>query len=222
MPDSNASRPEPRPLRIGDMAPDFVARSTAGTLRLSDYRGRWLLFFSHPGDFTPVCTSEFVAIARAADRFAALGCELLAHSVDSLFSHLGWIRAIHDDLGVAIPFPVVEDSSLEIAHAFGMVDPASNNAASVRAAFFIDPDGVIRALTIYPLSVGRSVAELLRTIAALQRTHDGAAMTPADWMPGEDILLPPALLAREALAVKGTTGWFYQLAKDRPTKAGAP
>jgi len=196
------------------MAPDFVARSTAGTLRLGDYRGRWLLFFSHPGDFTPVCTSEFVAIARAADRFAALGCELLAHSVDSLFSHLGWIRAIHDDLGVAIPFPVVEDSSLEIAHAFGMVDPASNNAASVRAAFFIDPDGVVRALTIYPLTVGRSVDEMLRTVTALQRTSDGSAMTPEGWQPGDDLLAPPELAAEGVLAADNPTGWFYTLAKD--------
>ena len=214
MPDSDFPRPDPRPLRIGDVAPDFIARSTAGEVRLSDYRGRWLIFFSHPGDFTPVCTSEFIAIARAAGRFAAIGCDLLAHSVDSLFSHLGWLRAIQDELGISIPFPLVEDSSLEIAHAFGMVDAASRSAASVRAAFFIDPDGVIRATSVYPLSVGRSVSELLRTVAALQRTHDGSAMTPADWTPGDDILLPPAMVADDALAATGGAGWFYRLAAD--------
>lgn len=214
MPDTDAPRPS-RPLRIGDVAPDFIARSTAGPVRLSDYRGEWLLFFSHPGDFTPVCTSEFVAIARASDRFAALDCALLGHSVDSLFSHLAWIRAIHDDLGVTIAFPIVEDSSLEIAHAFGMVDAASQNATSVRATFFIDPEGIVRALTVYPPSVGRSVEELLRTLAALQRTNDGSAMTPEGWTPGADILLPPAMLAGDALTAKAATGWFYTLAPDR-------
>ncbi|WP_447952787.1 peroxiredoxin [Sphingopyxis chilensis] len=218
MPDTDAPRPAARPLRIGDVAPDFIARSTAGPVRLSDFRGKWLLFFSHPGDFTPVCTSEFVAVARAADRFAALDCALLGHSVDSLFSHLAWIRAIHDDLGIAIPFPIVEDSSLEIAHAFGMVDATSHNAASVRAAFFIDPEGIVRALTIYPLSVGRSVEELLRTLAALQRTSDGSAMTPEGWTPGADILLPPAMLAGDALAAKTSTDWFYALAADEAAK----
>ncbi|MBK6413366.1 peroxiredoxin [Sphingopyxis sp.] len=203
-----------RPLRIGDAAPDFIARSTAGPVRLSDYRGKWLLFFSHPGDFTPVCTSEFIAIAREADRFAALRCELLAHSVDSLFSHLAWIRAIHDDLGVTITFPIVEDPSLEIATAFGMVDSDSRSAAAVRATYFIDPDGVVRALTAYPLSVGRSVEEMLRTVAALQRTSDGSAMTPEGWRPGADILAPPHLLTRDALSAKTATHWFYRLAPD--------
>lgn len=221
MPDFDAPHPGSRPLRIGDPAPDFIARSTAGPVRLSDYRGKWLLFFSHPGDFTPVCTSEFVAIARAADHFAALGCELLAHSVDSLFAHLAWVRAIHDDLGTAIRFPIVEDPSLEIARAFGMVDGDARTAASVRAAYFIDPDGIVRALSIYPLSVGRSVEELLRIVAALQRTDDGSAMTPAGWVPGGDVLLPPALLADDALAAKGKTGWFYRPVKDKPARDGA-
>lgn len=214
MPDNSDSRPAARPIRIGDVAPDFIARSTAGPIRLSDYRGRWLLFFSHPGDFTPVCTSEFLAIARAADRFAALDCALLAHSIDSLFSHLAWVRVLRDDLGVAIPFPIVEDPSLEIAHAFGMVDAQSISAASVRATFFLDPDGVVRALTIYPLTVGRSVDEMLRIVAALQRANDGSAMTPEGWRPGDDLLVPPELDAEGVLAADNPTGWFYTLAKD--------
>ena len=216
MPDDHSPIPVNRPLRIGDAAPDFIARSTGGPVRLGDYRGKWLLFFSHPGDFTPVCTSEFVAIARAADRFAALGCELVAHSVDSLFSHLAWIRAIRDDLGVTVTFPIVEDSSLEIATAFGMVDADSRSAAAVRASYFIDPEGIVRALTAYPLGVGRSVEEMLRTVAALQRTSDGSAMTPEGWNPGDDLLAPPGLLAREALSGKTATGWFYRLAPDGP------
>lgn len=214
MPDNSDSRPAARPIRIGDVAPDFIARSTAGPIRLSDYRGRWLLFFSHPGDFTPVCTSEFLAIARAADRFAALDCALLAHSIDSLFSHLAWVRVLRDDLGVAIPFPIVEDPSLEIAHAFGMVDAQSISAATVRATFFLDPDGVVRALTIYPLTVGRSVDEMLRIVAALQRANDGSAMTPEGWWPGDDLLVPPELDAEGVLAADNPTGWFYTLAKD--------
>ncbi|MGQ3290562.1 peroxiredoxin [Sphingopyxis sp.] len=216
MPEDLTPRPLHRPLRIGDAAPDFIARSTTGPLRLSDYRGKWLLLFSHPGDFTPVCTSEFVALARAADRFAALGCELVAHSVDSLFSHLAWVRAIHDDLGVTVTFPIIEDPSLEIATAFGMVDQDSRSAAAVRASYFIDPEGVVRALTAYPLSVGRSVEEMLRTVAALQRTSDGLAMTPEGWSPGRDILAPPGLLARDALSGKTATRWFYRLTPDEP------
>ena len=112
---------QPAAIRIGELAPDFTARSTDGMVSLGQFRGRWLVFFSHPADFTPVCTSEFIAIANAAEQFAALDCALLGHSVDSLFSHLAWIRALRDDFGVTIPFPVVEDPTLEIAHAFGMV-----------------------------------------------------------------------------------------------------
>jgi len=140
------------PLRIGDTVPDFTARTTHGMVRLSDFRGRWLMFFSHPADFTPVCTSEFMAIAAAAARFEELGCSLLGHSVDSLFSHLAWMRAIRDDLGVSVPFPIVEDPTLEIARAFGMVPADVRHAASVRAVYFIDPDGVLMATTFYPIS----------------------------------------------------------------------
>ena len=126
------------PVRIGEPAPDFVARSTEGMIRLSDYRGRWLVFFSHPADFTPVCTSEFVTLAGAFDQFEAMECSLLGHSVDSLFSHLAWMRALRDDLGVTIQFPIVEDPNLEIARAFGMVSAemlSSSDQASLSATF---------------------------------------------------------------------------------------
>jgi peroxiredoxin (alkyl hydroperoxide reductase subunit C) len=169
---------------------DFTARSTHGMVRLSDYRGRWLLFFSHPADFTPVCTSEFIAFARAADQFEELGCSLLGHSVDSLFSHLAWLRAIRDDLGVTIPFPIVEDPTLEIARAFGMAGYGENHSSSVRAVCFIDPEGTLVASTVYPITVGRSVAEMLRTVAALQRTASEPVMTPEGWQPGDPVLLP--------------------------------
>ncbi len=198
------------PLRIGQHAPDFAARSTQGFVRLSDYRGRWLVFFSHPADFTPVCTSEFIALARAAERFAALECCLLGHSADSLFSHLAWLRAIRDDLGVTVPFPVVEDPTLEIARAFGMVGAGESHASSVRAAYFLNPDGVLMASTCYPLSVGRSVEEMLRMVAALQRTAQDDVLTPAEWQSGEPVLLPPAFTAGEALAGSRPTAWFYR------------
>lgn len=198
------------PLRIGDMAPEFIARSTEGMVRLSDYRGRWLIFFSHPGDFTPVCTSEFVKLAQEFERFETLGCSLLGHSVDSLFSHLAWMRAIRDDLGVSIPFPIVEDPSLEIARAYGMVSAEMHNAASVRAVYFIDPEGVVRAMNWYPLAVGRSVDEMLRIVSALQATQDSGHLTPEGWQPGEALLAAPAFRKEDALASEKATGWFYR------------
>lgn len=177
---------------------------------LRQFRGRWLVFFSHPADFTPVCTSEFVAFAKAADAFAALDCGLLGHSVDSLFSHLAWIRALRDDFGVTIPFPVVEDPTLEIARAFGMVSAEADTAASVRAVYVIDPEGIVRAVNWYPINVGRSVAEILRLVAALKRTADGSVITPEGWQPGDKVLAHPDFLAADALASKTATGWFYK------------
>ena len=149
------------PLRLGEVAPNFTARSTRGVVSLDDYRGRWLALFSHPADFTPVCTSEFVAIAKAHDRFANLGCELMALSVDSLFSHLAWIRAIKDRFDVIVDFPIIEDPTLEIARAYGMIAPDAMDAAAVRTTYFLDPEGILRASTCYPASVGRSVEVLL-------------------------------------------------------------
>ncbi|HBK14189.1 MAG TPA: peroxiredoxin, partial [Erythrobacter sp.] len=143
-------------LRIGDMAPDFSARSTTGDVRLSDYRGRWLVLFSHPADFTPVCTTEFVALARAAGEFAQRDCALMALSVDSLFSHFAWLRMIRDRFDVEVRFPILEDPTLVIGRGYGMVAPGDSDSGAVRSTFFIDPEGVIRAMTCYPANVGRS------------------------------------------------------------------
>lgn len=195
-------------LRIGDLAPDFLARSTEGMVRLSEYRGRWLVFFSHPGDFTPVCTSEFIDLARAHARFQSLGCSLLGHSVDSLFSHLGWIRAIRDETGVVVPFPIVEDVGLAIARRFGMLAGDAPNAASVRATFFIDPEGVVRALTCYPASVGRSVEEMLRLLAALQTTAAGDCLAPSGWQPSGDTLALPPMTAEAVLSSEAGAPWL--------------
>ncbi|MFA6218378.1 MAG: peroxiredoxin [Erythrobacter sp.] len=198
-------------LRIGTSAPNFTARSTAGQLVLSDLRGSWVLLASHPGDFTPVCTSEFVALARHQAEFERLGCQILALSVDSLFAHLAWIRLIKQATGAEVRFPIIEDPTLEIARAYGMVDSEAHDASSVRASFFIDPAGVIRLITYYPATVGRSVDEMLRTLAALQTTDREGRLCPSDWRPGDATMPQPALDGSDVLRA-GLTDWFY--AKD--------
>lgn len=182
--------PSPPALRMGDAAPDFEARSTQGPIRLSDFKGRWLVFFSHPADFTPVCTTEFAAIAKAHNRFAELECALVGLSVDSLYAHLAWTRAIRELFDVDIPFPVIEDPSMLVGRTYGMIDETAENSAGVRATFFIDPDGIIRAITHYPLTIGRSIDEMVRMVAALQASYSGEKLAPADWQPGQPLLLP--------------------------------
>jgi peroxiredoxin 2/4 len=203
-----------RPLRIGDRAPEFEARTTLGGVRLSQFRGRWLAFFSHPADFTPVCTSEFVALAKAAHRFDALDCALLGLSVDGLYSHLAWVRAIRDHLGVTVPFPIVEDPSMAIGKAYGMIAPDAADSSAVRATYFIDPDGVIQAMTWYPMTVGRSVEEMLRMVAALQRTADGRGLAPEGWRPGEPLLAAPPQDQAGVLEAAPGEAWFCRTRED--------
>lgn len=204
--------PAPAPfLRINDIAPDFTARTTLGPKRLSDYRGGWLLMFSHPADFTPVCTSEFVGFAQAAPRFDALGCSLLGLSVDSLYSHLAWLRDIETRFGITVPFPVIEDPSMEIARAYGMLDPAAASSATVRATYVIDPNGIMRAMSWYPMNVGRSVDELLRLVTALQMADREQASTPMGWQQGDPLLEPGALTMTQARDRQdGPTPWYMQ------------
>jgi peroxiredoxin (alkyl hydroperoxide reductase subunit C) len=204
----NEPEDPPRPLRIGDPAPNFTARTTKGEISLDQYRGRWVVFFSHPADFTPVCTSEFIALAHAAPAFEAIDCALLGLSVDSLYSHVAWMRAIRELSGIEVPFPVVEDPSMAVGRAYGMLDVAATDSAAVRATYFIDPEGIVRATNWYPMNVGRSVEEMLRMVQALQRAAQGDALTPAGWHPGDDVLLPPAL------PVDGETDWFHRLRPD--------
>lgn len=197
--------------RIGEPAIPFRVRTTLGDRTLDTYRGRWLLFFSHPSDFTPVCTSEFIALAKAHDRFQQLGCDLLGLSVDSLFAHLAWVRSIRTAFGVEIPFPIAEDLSMSIAAAYGMIHPADTDTSTVRATFLIDPAGIIRLLTYYPMATGRNVEELLRTVAALQETDASGLSTPAGWQPGEDGIMPPPLTVADADARSkaGAPAWYY-------------
>lgn len=194
-----------RSVRIGDTAPDFRARTTMGDKSLSDFRGRWLVFFSHPADFTPVCTTEFVALAKASADFDAANCALLGLSVDSLYSHLAWVSAIEEQFGVKIGFPIVEDPSMAVGRAYGMIDDSAVDSTAVRSTYFVDPEGVIRAITTYPHNVGRSVAEVLRLLQALQAVSGGQNVAPENWHPGQELLSPPALTAD---SIAGRSDWF--------------
>ena len=203
---------EPRPLRLGDSAPGFSARTTMGDRSLADFRGRWLLFFSHPADFTPVCTTEFIALAKAADQFAELNCALLGLSVDSLYSHIAWVKAIEQAYGVAIPFPIVEDPSMAIGKAYGMIDEAARDSSTMRSAYFIDPDGIVRAMINYPHNVGRSASEMVRLVAALQLASAKNVLIPEGWNPGDAVLLAPA---SDVSKTEDRPDWFCQRAPDR-------
>jgi peroxiredoxin 2/4 len=196
-------------LRIGDLAPDFTARSTAGPVRLADFRENWLILFSHPADFTPVCTTEFVALARAAEDFARRDCALMALSVDSLFSHFAWLRMIRDRTGIEVRFPIIEDPTMVIARAYGMVGTEDADSGAVRTTFFIDPTGTIRAMTCYPPNVGRSIPEMLRALDALQAAGAGQ-LAPADWQPGDALLDPVSVSLDDVFAVDKPTDWFLQ------------
>lgn len=197
-------------LRIGDLAPDFEARSTIGPVRLSNYRNRWLVLFSHPADFTPVCTTEFVALAREAAAFEARDCALMALSVDSLFSHFAWLRMIRDRFDVEVRFPIVEDPTLVIGRAFGMVSAQDNDSATVRTTFFIDPQGLVRAMNCYPANLGRSVPEMLRILDGLQAIDAKGALAPANWQPGEPLLSVPTQDLDEVFASSDATSWFLR------------
>ena len=188
----NETRKPIAPLRIGDTAPDFRARSTKGGFQLWALRGQWVIFFSHPADFTPVCSTEFVALARRQSDFEPLGCKLVGLSVDSLYAHLAWVRALKDVFDVEIGFPIIEDPSMAVARAYGMIGEDAADSTTVRATLFIDPQGVIRAITCYPHNVGRSVEEMLRLLRALQRVDDASVLTPEGWEEGKPLLLPAA------------------------------
>ncbi|WP_379921907.1 peroxiredoxin [Erythrobacter sp. R86502] len=195
-------------LRIGDLAPDFEARSTVGAVRLSAQRGRWLVLFSHPADFTPVCTTEFVALAQNAAAFDARDCGLMALSVDSLFSHFAWLRMIRDTFDVEVRFPIVEDPTLVIGRAYGMVSAEDNDSATVRTTFFIDPKGIIRAMTCYPVNLGRSIPEMLRIIDGLQAVDAQNALAPANWQAGDAMLQPPSHNLDDVFAASDVSGWL--------------
>ena len=199
--------------RLNEPAPPFSARTTHGDRKLEDYRGKWLILFSHPADFTPVCTTEFMAFAKAAPTFSSMGCELLGLSIDSLFSHLAWTRNIKEKFNVDIPFPIIEDLKMEVARAYGMVHPGAGDTSAVRATFFIDPNGVLRAMVYYPMSNGRSIDEFVRLLQALQTSDANGVATPENWCPGKPVIVPPPKTAEAAdnRASDGynTVDWYF-------------
>ena len=185
--------------RIGDKAPEFQAVTTQGNINFpKDYNGKWVILFSHPADFTPVCTSEFMTFAKMEPEFNALNCQLVGLSVDGLYSHIAWLRTIKEKIefrdmkNMEVKFPLIEDITMEVAKKYGMIQPGESNTKAVRAVFFIDPKGIVRAIIYYPLSLGRNFDELKRALVAMQTADKYAIATPADWRPGEDVIVPPA------------------------------
>lgn len=194
--------------RINEPAPNFNAKTTDGMRALSDYKGKWLVLFSHPADFTPVCTTEFMGFAKAADDFKALNCDLLGLSIDSVHSHIAWMRSIEEKFGVEIPFHIIEDLSMNVAKAYGMIHPGASDTSAVRATFVIDPEGIVRAMVYYPMSNGRSVAEFLRLVKALQTADANKVATPENWQPGEKVIVPPPATA-QAAKERANEGYDY-------------
>ncbi|MGQ9543997.1 MAG: peroxiredoxin [Candidatus Bathyarchaeia archaeon] len=177
--------------QLGQQAPDFEAKSNRGDIKLSDYRGRWVILFSHPADFTPVCTTEFIAFAEIYEELRKRGVELIGLSIDSVYSHIAWIRNIEEKMKVKISFPIITDIDMKISKMYGMLHPGESSTASVRSVFFIDPEGKIRAIIYYPMSTGRSTSEILRVIDSLQTVDRHNVATPANWKPGDPVIVPP-------------------------------
>ncbi len=185
--------------RIGDQAPEFKAVTTQGDINFPhDYKGKWVILFSHPADFTPVCTSEFMTFASMEEKFEAANCKLVGLSVDGLYSHIAWLRTIKEKIeykgmkDVEVTFPLIEDITMDVAKKYGMIQPGEDNTKAVRAVFFIDPKGVIRTIIYYPLSLGRNFDELYRALIGLQTADAFSIATPADWRPGDDVIVPTA------------------------------
>jgi peroxiredoxin 2/4 len=219
--DTNETQSIPMP-RIGDKAPEFKAVTTQGAINFpADYSGSWVILFSHPADFTPVCTSEFMTFATLEEKFAQVNCKVVGLSIDGLYSHIAWLRTIKEKIeykgmkGVEVKFPLIEDITMDVAKKYGMIQPGESNTKAVRAVFFIDPKGVIRAIIYYPLSLGRNFDELYRVVVALQTADAFSVATPADWQPGDDVIVPTAGscgVAKERMESKDQMkcyDWFF-------------
>lgn len=214
---------------IGDDAPSFTANTTMGTINFpQDYKGKWVILFSHPADFTPVCTTEFMTFATMQEEFRELNTELIGLSIDSLFAHIAWLRTIKEKIeykgmkNVEVQFPVIEDLKMEVAGKYGMIQPNASTTQAVRAVFIIDPKAKIRAILYYPQSTGRNMAEIKRMIIALQKADKDSVATPANWQPGDDVIIPPpgsCGAAKERMESKEEgkycLDWFLCLKKDK-------
>lgn len=177
--------------RIGDMAPDFEAVTTTGKLKFSDYnKGNWVIFFSHPADFTPVCTTEMTGFAMEKDFFAAHNTKLMGLSIDSIHAHIAWVNAVHEKTGVLFEFPIVADIDMSISKLYGMLQPGESETAAVRAVFIIDPEARVRLIMYYPLNVGRNMTEIKRSLLALQTSDENKCAMPLNWQPGEKVIVP--------------------------------
>lgn len=185
--------------RIGEKAPSFTAVTTQGKINFpEDYSGKWAILFSHPADFTPVCTTEFMTFAKLNSEFEALNCQLVGLSVDGLFSHIAWLRNIKEKIeykgmkNMEVTFPLIEDISMNVANLYGMIQPGNSTTSAVRAVFFVDPKGYIRTIMYYPSSLGRNFEEIKRVLIGLQTVDAFSVALPADWKPGEEVIVPPA------------------------------
>lgn len=197
---------ESRIPRINEPAPDFQAQSTHGVIKLSDYtsKGKYVLLFSHPADFTPVCTTEFIEFARRYDDFEKLNVQLIGVSIDSIYSHIAWVRDIEQQANVSIKFPVIADLDQKVAAQYGLVHEAASDTSTVRAVFAIDPKQNIRAIIYYPMQLGRNIDELARLFLALQTIDGNGVSVPANWQPGQQVIVPaPATLAGAASRTNG-------------------
>ena len=200
--------------RIGDPAPQFTAETTFGTLKLEDFRGSWLILFSHPADFTPVCTTEFIAFAEIHPELRSMNCELMGLSVDSVYSHIAWARNVKEKMGVEVTFPIIADLNKEVATLYGMIMPGESKTETSRAVFVIDDKQIIRAIIYYPLSTGRNMDEILRLVQALQTADQHGVATPANWRPGDQVIVPPPMtqeMADERVKEKGIEcrDWYF-------------
>lgn len=199
--------------RMNEPAPDFTALTTHGMKSLSDYKGQWLVLFSHPADFTPVCTTEFTAFAARSADFAARNTALLGLSIDSHYAHIAWVRSIKQSFGVDINFPIIADLDMKVAQAYGMIMPGASDTQAVRATFVIDPEGKLRAMVYYPMTNGRSVDEIHRLIVALQTSAEYKVATPENWRPGQPVIVPTPQTceAADARMTEGlnTVDWYF-------------
>jgi peroxiredoxin (alkyl hydroperoxide reductase subunit C) len=181
-----------RMLLIGEKVPDFEAVTTHGPIKFSDWaKDSWVILFSHPADFTPVCTTEFIGFSEIYPELQKRNVKLVGLSIDSIYSHIAWVRTIKEKMGVDIPFPIIEDLSMNVATKYGMIHPSQSSTAAVRAVFFIDPEFKLRGLYYYPLSTGRNMQEILRAIDAFQTADKHKVATPANWKPGDKVIVPP-------------------------------
>ena len=200
--------------RMNEKAPAFEAPTTHGIKSLDDYHGQWLVLFSHPADFTPVCTTEFMAFAQHHKDFQAINTELLGLSIDSHYSHVAWVRNIKEKFDVDVKFPIIADLSMDVAQAYGMIQPGASDTSAVRATFIIDPEGILRAMIYYPMTNGRSIDEILRLIKALQTSDANKVATPEAWQPGDKVIVPPPASVEEAEARANSgeyecTDWYF-------------